>query len=238
MMRIGTPTSQILRILSLSLPLICTGSTYLAGVVQAQVLKWEIGATVVEIEDPESQFPKVQLGDPVRGFLSYDLSAPPDAEDPNDIFYNHDPPFAVAGMAIENPRDGSKLEFLPDTSLPGIVEVINDGEDEIFGVSDSVLALQSVLPPDGSAELFPSIVISGLIGPADVLADASLPLELHLDDWPDAVISYIDLIGGAFIFAEIHTLTFVPEPMTTMLVIGAIAPLLASRSRRIQPMNT
>jgi hypothetical protein len=57
-------------------------------------------------------------------------------------------------------------------------------------------------------------------------------LELHLEDWPDAVIGYIDIFSGAFIFAEIHTLTpVVPEPTTSLLVIGAIAPLFALRRR-------
>jgi hypothetical protein len=231
-MTIRISARQAYRASALSLFLICAGLTYLQGA-QAQVLRWEIEATVVEIDDPEMTFPDVQLGDPVRGFLSYDLSTVPDDTIPNDILYEHGPNFEVAGMVIENPRDGSEIRFLPDFSLPGLVNVINDGEDEVFGVSDSVLAAQGVVPPGGPSEIFPSVVISGLIGPAENLPDASLPLELNLEHWPDAIISYIDLVGGASIFAEIHSLTPVPEPTTLALFAASMLGILhANRNRR------
>jgi hypothetical protein len=196
----------------------------------AQVLKWNIEATIVELDDPDMQFPNVRLGDPVRGFLSYDLNAVPDDEDPNNIFYEHDPSFQVAGLVIENPRDGTEIELLPDTTLPSVVNITNDGEDPDIGLTDSVAALQSVVPPGGQPGFFPPFATVAFFGPPDVLADASLPLELHLEDWPDAVIGYLDLTG-AFIFAEIHTLTPVPEPSAIALLIAGTLGLLHLTNR-------
>jgi hypothetical protein len=232
MMDTKTLTSSIRRLLPLLLTFSCIGSLSFEGPAQAQVLRWEIEGTIVEIEDPETLFPDVRLGDPVRGFLSYDLNAVPDEEDPNDIFYEHDPTFEVAGMVIENPRDGTEIEFLPDTQLPGFVNITNDGDDPDFGPTDSVAALQSVLPPNGVPSLFPPFATVAFFGPPDVLGDASLPLELHLDDWPDAGIGYIDIISGAFVFAEIHTLTFVPEPSAIALLIAGALGLFHLTNRR------
>jgi hypothetical protein len=210
------------------------GPKYGNGAAHAQVLRWSIEATVVEIADPENIFFDVRPGDPVRGFLSYDLNALADDADPNDVFYEHAPAFEVVGMVIENPRDGSAIQFAPDTELPSLVEIINDGEDELLGLIDAVLALQPVLSPDGvPAEFFPPALFVGLIGPSGIFSDASLPLKLNLDDWPEATIDYVDLLGGTFIFAEIHALTPVPEPSTmVLLVAGAIAAVQLARNRR------
>jgi hypothetical protein len=160
----------------------------------------------------------VQVGDPVRGFLSYDLNSTPDDEDPNDIFYEHAPPFVVAGMVIENPRDGTEIQFEADTEVPSLVNVFNDFDDPDFGLSDGILAAQFVLPPDGIPALLAPLASVGLIGPPDVLSDASLPRNFHLGDWPDTAIFYADFFGGAFLFAEIDSLTFVPEASTAILL--------------------
>jgi hypothetical protein len=223
---------------------------------QPRVLRWEIEATVTEIHDPDNIFANVRLGDPVRGFISYDLNTPPDSADPHDALYQHDLTFEVAGMVIENPRDGTELKFLPDHELFANVEVINDREDEVFGEFDNVTAYQSVLPPEGSSGIAPNVVVD-LFGPPDVLAGTGLPVELDLNDWPDASILFIDLgdLTGSgkpasYVFAEIHTLTpiisanaggaaaqaAIPEPPgVSLLLFGGIALLAlssASTTRR------
>jgi hypothetical protein len=223
---------------------------------QPRVLRWEIEATVTEIHDPDNIFANVRLGDPVRGFISYDLNTPPDSADPHDVLYQHAPTFEVAGMVIENPRDGTELKFLPDRELFANVEVINDLEDEVFGEFDNVTAYQSVLPPEGSSGIAPNVVVD-LFGPPDVLAGTGLPVELDLNDWPDASILFIDLgdLTGSgepasYVFAEIHTLTpiisanaggaaaqvAIPEPPgVSLLLFGGIALLAlssASTTRR------
>jgi hypothetical protein len=223
---------------------------------QPRVLRWEIEATVTEIHDPDNIFANVRLGDPVRGFIRYDLNTPPDSADPHDVLYQHDPTFEVAGMVIENPRDGTELKFLPDHELFANVEVINDLEDEVFGEFDNVTAYQSVLPPEGSSGIAPNVVVD-LFGPADVLAGTGLPVELDLDDWPDASILFIDLgdLTGSgepasYVFAEIHTLTplvspgsasgsaahaAVPEPSgATLMLFGGIALFASSRAMTLR----
>jgi hypothetical protein len=233
MMNTTNLVSLVRRALVPLLLVICAGPQSRPGAALAQVLKWQIEATVVEIEDPEMTFADIRPGDPVRGFLSYDLNAPPDDANPNDVFYEHAPGFDVIGMVIENPRDGSEIQFKPDTELPSLVEIINDGEDEFLGLIDGVLALQPVLLPDGSPAFFPPALFVGLFGPSDNLDNATLPLELNLSDWPEATIDYVDLVSGAFIFAEIHALTLVPEPSSlVLLAAGAIALIHLTRKRR------
>jgi hypothetical protein len=217
------------------LTLSCIGPLRPENTVEAQVLRWDIDATIVEIADPQMTFPDVRVGDPVRGFLSYDLSTQGDDTDPNDVFYEHDPTFQVVGMVIENPRDGTEIGFVPDnTFLPAIVEVINDGEDEMTGPFDDIIALQTVLPPGGTGEFLFAIVGVDLFGPPDVLSDASLPTALNLDDWPEASIVYLDVLTETFIFAEVRTLTpVVPEPSTVaLLLVGALGNHLARTRRR------
>ena len=233
MMKLNELAPLARRARNLALVLLCICYVCLSGDAKAQVLKWEIEGTIVEIEDPEMLFPDVRLGDPLRGFLSYDLNAVPDDENPNNVFYEHDLSFEVAGMVIDNPRDGSEIGFLPDTELGGFVNIINDGEDPDLGLTDSVAALQAVLPPNGVPGFFPPFATVAFIGPPEVLGDASLPLELHLEDWPDAVIGYIDIFSGAFVFAEIHTLALVvPEPSSlALLVIASVGVLHRSKSR-------
>jgi hypothetical protein len=198
---------------------------------QAQVLKWNVTGTIAEIEDTDMLFPTVQLGDPVHGFLSYDLNSTPDDENPNDVFYEHIPPFVVAGMVIKNPRDGTEIQFEADAELPSLVEVFNDLDDEEFGLSDGIIAAQFVIPQDGIPAFFPPVASVGLIGPPDVLSDASLPRNLHLGDWPETAILYADFLGGTFLFAEIQSLTLVPEASTAvLLVVGSIG--MSHRPRR------
>jgi hypothetical protein len=177
----------------------------------AQILQWNLEATVIEIEDPEKAFPDLRLGDPVRGFLRYSLSTPPTGEDPQSASYDHDPAFEVAGMVIENPRDESEIVFAADQSLFTLVGISNDDEDpEISDEKfDGIFVLQ---PVASDGEFFPSVISVDLFGPPEVLADTSLPRELRLEDWPEAVIVYFDLFSGVFIGAEIHTLSAVMVP--------------------------
>jgi hypothetical protein len=223
MMKTTNLASRVRRALILPLTLVCIYPLCAEKAAEAQVLRWDIGATIVEIADPLMTFPDVRLGDPIRGFLSYDLSTQGEEVEPNDIFYEHDPPFAVAGMVIENPRDGTEIEFVPDnTFLPAVVEVINDGEDEMTGPFDDILALQTVLPPGGTGEFLFAAIGIDLFGPPDVLSDTSLPTELNLDDWPEATIVYLDILTETIIAAQIHTLTpVVPEPSTVALLVAS-----------------
>jgi hypothetical protein len=210
-----TQTSILTRsVLLVSLILFGSSLVRVESSAHGQVLKWEIEATVIEIDDPDMIFTEVRLGDPVRGFISYDLTTPPDDDDPNDILYIHDPAFEVTGMVIENPRDGSEIEFIADREIIADIEVVDDLEDDDLGLFDNVSAYQSVLSPDGFSGPAPTVVVD-LYGPPDVLADTSLPVELDLDDWPDATIYFVDFIDlffgleepPSYVYAEIHTLT-------------------------------
>jgi hypothetical protein len=191
-----------------------------ASTANSQIVKWEIEATVFEIEDPDMAFPDIRIGDSVRGFLSYDLSTTGDDEDPNDVLYSHNPAFEVVGMVIENPRDGSELEFIPDRDFLADVKVSNDQEIVEVGLIDIMSAFQSVVSPDGYSGLAPTIGVT-LDGPPETLPDASLPNVLNLDDWPDAVLVFVDFFDfvlgegefeSGYIAAEIHTLTPVIIP--------------------------
>jgi hypothetical protein len=134
-------------------------------------------------------------------------------------------------MVIENPRDGSELRFVTEPELPALVEVINDGQDELLGLIDGVISAQFAYPGEASPELLPLALTVALLGPSDVLNDASLPLQLQLEDWLDTAVFSIDLFGDAFVFAEIHSLTaVVPEPSTVILLI---AGSLCIRGRRL-----
>jgi hypothetical protein len=139
----------------------CVVFAFLTGAASAQVLKWDIEATIVEIEDPEMLYPNVRLGDPVRGFLSYDLSVQPEEQSPNEFFYPHDPSFEVVRMVIENPRDGSSIEFVPlPEEVPALLAVTNDFEDEELGTTDGLLAAQFVVNAT-LPELLPAFVSVG-----------------------------------------------------------------------------
>ena len=117
-------------------------------------------------------------------------------------------------FAIENPRDGSELDFVSDQDLFTHVQIINDEDDEELGPHDSLGAFQSVVPPAGFTGLAPVIGVN-LTGPADVLPNVTLPQTLDLNDWPDASLAFFDffdlLFGSgeehSYFFAEIHTLT-------------------------------
>jgi hypothetical protein len=192
---------------------ICQGAA-----AQPQILEWRIEGTVIEMDDPDLIFADVRLGDPVRGFLRYDLAAPPDVIDPSYTIYEHDPTFAVVGMVVDNPRDDSELVL--STSDAGFAEVgiINNGEGEL-GLFDYVSAYQSVDAPDAFSGILPVVSVE-LVGPIESIASTDLPRALDLVDWPDAVIFFGDWLGvigppeeqSSYIFAEIHTLTPVMLP--------------------------
>jgi hypothetical protein len=184
--------------------------------VQAQVLRWEIEATVVDIDDPDMIFTNVRLGDPVRGFLSYDLATQPSGigDEGFDVYWHDTQTFAVAAMVIENPREGTEMTLVPIAADIADVYVFNDAEDDDHVIYDNVSAYQGVIPPPGFRGDAPMVAVD-LYGPPGVLTSASLPTELDLNDWPDAtigVVDYYDLLLGSddpagYIAAEIHTLT-------------------------------
>jgi hypothetical protein len=181
-------------------------------------------------------FPDVQLGDPVLGFLSYDLSTPPDDPEAELPLYIHGEDFKMAAMLIENPRDGSDIEiggaFDPLFGLFAAAGVSNDLEDDAIGVYDAVDAIQFAEPPIGFAGFLPIVHVS-FLGPADVLDSNALPAELNLDDWPEAVIGFSDLLDlgagpdavSSYVLAEIDSLTpvLVPEPGSALLAALALA---------------
>jgi hypothetical protein len=203
----------------LFLPLFVTELAPLGGDVVAQqhVLRWDAEGTVIEITDPDMIFTNVQMGDPVRGFISYDLTTPPDDFDPNFVTYEHEPTFEVAGMVIENPRDGSEIRFVADSAGFPLVRIGNN-QSAPGAVFDAVGASQQVLAPTGSFSLVPT-VFADLLWPSDVLPDARLPAALELTESTLATLSFGDLLGVTFglpydIVARIHTLTPVLEPNT------------------------
>jgi hypothetical protein len=180
------------------------------------VLRWEIEATIIEFRDSHMLLPNVRLGDPVRGFLSYNLATPPDEPDPNEVSYIHDTGFAVGGMVIENPRNDTEISFAPyycgDCS---IVTVSNDVNDEfLMTEAGSVGVIQSVFAPGGPAgdEAF---LVLGLIGSPNVLADTTLPTSFNVNDWTDSALTFVvdlDPESATYVFASIHSITPVEPP--------------------------
>jgi outer membrane protein assembly factor BamB len=172
-------------------------------------LRWEYKATVAEIADPAGLFPDLQLGDTVRGSISYDLGSAPL------FFFHHAGWFQVATMIIENPRTGEELRFVSDSGEPPFVGVLNDVEfDPELGINDQVAAFQFVLPPQGFTGDDPVIAVQ-FDGPPDILTDDSLPTELVLDEWPIVAVSFLDFyqadLNGTAIHALINELTPVPN---------------------------
>lgn len=186
------------------------------GVAQANtILRWQIEATVVQIDDPDGNFPEVRLGDPVHGTLSYNLAAAPVGITDDKAFYPHAPSFRVATMVIDNPRTSESIVFAGVSDFEQNVHVYNDfvfGEnDEVF---DYFLALQDVIPPPGVEVDWPVVSVE-LTGPVDVIQDYGLPLELNLNDWPQAILSFSDSLSDTAIYAEIYSLTPVAVPMVS-----------------------
>ncbi len=66
-----------------------------------QVVRWDIMATVTEIDDPLGLFPDMRLGDPVRGMLKYDVSVP--IEQGYISSFEFEALFEVTRMSIQNP---------------------------------------------------------------------------------------------------------------------------------------
>ncbi|MBA4106854.1 MAG: hypothetical protein C0485_13970 [Pirellula sp.] len=184
-----------------------------AQATSSTILRWQIEATVIQIDDPDGNFPQVRLGDPVHGTLTYNLAIAADAFTDDKAYYTHAESFRVAAMIIDNPRTGESLTFVGDAGSEHDIHVYNDNEydDEVF---DYFLALQSVLLPPGVEADWPVVSVE-LTGPVDVIQDYSLPLELALDDWPQATISFNDLLGDSDIYAEIYSLTPVVVPMVS-----------------------
>jgi hypothetical protein len=153
--------------------------------------------------------------------LTFDLAAEPDSADPNHAWYNHDPTFQVTGMTIENPRTETEFSFVPvpDTCDCDGVEILDDVHDPNFMTEiDSIVASQSVLPPNGLSG-GESVVLALLNGTPDTLPDAALPPTLNLMHWPDALLAFAfvsdaDPFDRTEVIAQIHTLTPVAPPPT------------------------
>jgi hypothetical protein len=187
----------------------------------AQIVRWNIDATVVEVDDPLGLFPDVRLGDPVRGVLKYDLSVP---IDPGYLSsFEFDPWFDVTQMTIQNPRNGTEFQFKTDPNGDfADVNVFNGYEDE-NGPFDGIITPQSVIAPAGFAGTAPVVDVV-LQGPPTVFppSDDSLPTQTHLpttlnlDDWPIAAMEFQDGWFSdptdTYIQAEIHSLTPVMAP--------------------------
>jgi probable HAF family extracellular repeat protein len=195
---------------------------------QPHVLKWDIQATVYSITDPHNVFPDLRLGDTVRGTLAYNLNSDfIDFESEGSGVYVHGPTFPVTEMVIENPRTGVDLEFRVDESMQeSQVFMLNDWQD--FGwpehadrISTSQPVLVPVEVPDGVGDGFGLPILEVLLhGPVDTIPSGQLPLELNLDDWPLADISFYDNwiydISDTRIEAQIYSLT----PVTFESVAG------------------
>lgn len=176
------------------------------------IRRWELQATVVQVVDPAGFYPEVRLGDSVRGALQYDLSTSPSVDifTPNVHFYTHRPWFEVAAMVIENSRGGSETQFVRNFDGEfATASVFDDWEDDL-GQADSLVALQSVVPPQGYVGIGPAILVQ-FQGPPDRWSSYTLPWELELDSWPIAAISFVDVYGsdehGTVIHAEIFSVT-------------------------------
>jgi hypothetical protein len=175
-------------------------------VANAQFLRWEIEATVVQIDEPQGVLNEVRLGDPVRGWLNFHLAIVPDANS-SSASYTHPAMFQVTRMIIDNPRTGEEIAFegANDSSAYHNVDVYDDLEDG-DDIIDYIIAIDDVLPPPGLEADLPVTAVE-IKGSSDVLQDLSLPRQLHLADWPLAILSYNDLLGGAAVYAEIFSLT-------------------------------
>jgi hypothetical protein len=186
------------------------------GVAQAStILRWQIEATIIQVDDPLGSFPAIRLGDPVHGTLSYDLATSPVDLTDDKSFYPHAPSFRIATMVIDDPRTGVSIAFTGASEFEQNVHVYNDYEygenDEVF---DYLLALQDVIAPSGVDADWPVVSVE-LAGAIDVIQDCTLPLELNLNDWPKAILSFSDLLGDTAIYAEIYSLTPVAVPMVS-----------------------
>lgn len=137
--------------------------------VPPQVVRWEILATVVDLEDPLGLFPDVRLGDPVRGLLKYDAALFPNPlfSQPNQHVFTNDAWMDVSRMTIENPRNGSEYEFTTDNHGDyADVTAINDQPFD-DGDFDGIHAVQSVVPPEGYQGESPAVTVF-LTGPTTV----------------------------------------------------------------------
>lgn len=163
----------------------------------AQFLRWDIEATVIQIDEPQGVLNEVQRGDPVRGWLSFHLGILPNA-DSSSASYTHPATFQVSRMIIDNPRTGDEIVFegSKDHSAYHNVDVY----------SDYLMAIDDVVPPLGLEAGLPVTSVK-LTSPTDVFLDFSLPQQLELADWPQAILTYADLLGGAAVYAEIYSLT-------------------------------
>ena len=183
----------------------CASCNHAIG--QSNVLKWEIEATVIFITDPDEVFNEVRQGDPVRGSMSYDLRTLPIPIDAQSALYRH-VWFDIATMVIENPRTGGEITFTSDPRLAQDVFVSNDEE----GMYDFISAIRPVMSPPGATIGSPDVVVT-LRGKTDVITNQRLPLQLDLDDWPEAVISFVDLDTDLYLYAEINSLKSVVVPI-------------------------
>jgi hypothetical protein len=184
---------------------------------QPQVLKWNIEATVYSITDPHKVFPDLRLGDNVRGTLAYNVNANRTWDEFffGTAYYFLGATFPVTEMVIENPRTGVDLEFKLDESAEESAVYLEKQDNRDLFYSNQPVLVPVPLPAGLGENEFnsPSLEVF-LAGPPGTLTSPKLPLELDLEDWPVADISFYDFwmynISDTRIEAEIYSLTAVP----------------------------
>jgi hypothetical protein len=181
----------------------CAGSS----VVQAeapQIVRWEIEATVIKIADPDNVFSSVRLGDPVRGTLTYDVNN-----------FTYPAWLGLASMTIDNPRTGEPLRFEKDVA-GSWADVFWYDDFPHDTREDDLEIYQSVVPPAGFVGEAP-IVTAFFRGPSSVLSGENPLIDLDLDDWPIALLSFYDVYEGfeitTYIDAETFSMTRIESPV-------------------------
>jgi hypothetical protein len=174
-----------------------------------QLVRWDVAATVVFIDDPDDIFTEVRLGDPVRGTLAYDVNT-----------FQYPNWFNLVTMTIDNPRTGEALQFPPDVEGPPFASALwYDAYPEVEGADDDWLAFgQSVVAPLGFTGVLPGVTVE-FGGPPNVLSGENPLEDLWLENWPYAAIYFysVDLESfpdfSHFLEAEIYSLTPVESPL-------------------------
>ena len=116
---------------------------------------------VIDVVAKPGLFESVQLGDPVRGVLTYDLNVAPAWTDVfNTAGYEWiSPTFDGIEMSVDNPRTGETIEFTVDMGPQGFYQVIryNDWAAGGGAFFDSAWATQYVEPLRASSAPTPRL---------------------------------------------------------------------------------
>jgi hypothetical protein len=171
----------------------------------SDIRTWAFEATIVVLDDPLFEAADVRLGDTIRGTFSYDqFIVPGPGSDSEYAEYFGSPGFRGLQVVIENPRTETRLEYGPliTDDWEYEVDIWTDDEADDNDDVNGVDIYAWTVPPNPEWNEFINLWFER----PGLTSDLSLPTELDLNDWPQAVLWMWADFAEYGLDADVHTL--------------------------------